>query len=139
MAAITAAVNRARKGIPKQSRFLMKASITIPKGALVIADANGLADNAADTASTVVLGIAAETVTSAASGSYWIQVEYDAAWLFAATSITQAMVGTNMVIVTNNDVDDAAGATNDIVVGKLIEFVSTTSGWVHIPGPTATP
>ena len=79
------------------------------------------------------------TWREAATGNFWIQVEYDREYLFAATSITQAMVGVNMVTVDDNTVDDIAGATNDIVVGKLTEFVSTTSGWVHVPGLTATP
>ncbi len=46
------------------------------------------------------------------------------------------MIGTSMVVVDNNTIDDVAGATNDIPVGKLTEFVSTTSGWVYVPGLT---
>ena len=137
--ALAAAANRQSKGTPKTRRFLMAASQTIYKGAIVHVNASGLAIPASDTASQVVAGIAAETMISAATGSFWIQVEYDREYLFAATSITQAMVGTNMVTVDDNTVDDIAGATNDIVVGKLTEYVSTTSGWVHVPGLTATP
>lgn len=137
MTAISTAANRQRKGIPKQQRFLMAASTTIPKGALVSVNASGLAVNAADTAGTAVVGVAAETMVSAASGSYWIQVEYDALWKFAASSITQAMVGlVQMCVVDNNTVDDAAGPTNDIAVGLLAEFISTTEGWVFVKGPT---
>lgn len=136
MAAITTAVNRQRKGTAKQRRFLMTASTTIPKGALVaVPPATGLALNATDVAANPVVGVAAETVTSAATGSYWIQVEYDAEWLFAATSVTQLMVGTAMEVVDNNTVDETAGAGN-IVAGKATEFVSTTSIWVQIPGLT---
>ena len=136
MAAITAGVNRQRKGIPKSRRFLMTASITIPKGALVAnVTATGKVTNAVDTAGNPVVGVAAETKTSPASGDTWIQVDYDAEWLFAATSITQAMVGTAMEVVDNNEVDETAGAGN-IVAGKLTEFVSTALGWVYIPGLT---
>ena len=139
MTVLAAAANRQSKGVPKTRRFLMAASQTIYKGAIVHLNASGLAIPASDTASQVVAGIAAETVVSAATGNFWIQVEYDREYLFAATSITQAMVGVNMVTVDDNTVDDIAGATNDIVVGKLTEFVSTTLGWVHVPGLTATP
>ena len=139
MTVLAAAANRQAKGAPKTRRFLMAASQTIYKGAIVHMNSSGLAIPASDTASQVVVGIAAETMISAATGNFWIQVEYDREYLFAASSITQAMVGTNMVTVDDNTVDDIAGATNDIVVGKLTEFVSTTSGWVHVPGLTATP
>lgn len=136
MAAITAAVNRQRKGLAKTRRFLMTASTTIPKGALVACPpATGLVVNAVDTAANPVVGVAAETVTSAATGDYWIAVEYDAEWLFAATSVTQLMVGTAMEVVDNNTVDETAGAGN-IVAGKATEFVTTTSIWVYIPGLT---
>src|SRR3990172_9400021 len=102
MTVLAAAANRQAKGAPKTRRFLMAASQTIYKGAIVHMNSSGLAIPASDTA-------------------------------------TQAMVGVNMVTVDDNTVDDIAGATNDIVVGKLTEFVSTTSGWVHVPGLTATP
>lgn len=136
MTAITAAVSRRRKGSARRFRALMANSITIPKGAIVQANASGLAVNATDAAGVTVLGIAAETISSGTGGNDWIAVECDAAWLFAASSITQAMVNTDMCVVDNNTVDDAAGPTNDIVVGKLLEFVTTTLGWVFVKGPT---
>jgi len=135
MTAITAAVNRQRKGIPKTRRFLMTASITIPKGGIVAVDATtGLAKNAAAGAVDPVVGVAAETITSAATGSYYVQVEFDASWLFAASSITQAMLGAPMLVVDNNTVDETSATS--AVVGQLEEFVSTTLGWVFVPGLT---
>lgn len=108
---------------------------TIYKGAIVAINAAGYAIPATDTAGLVVVGIADEkVVNSGASGSVLIRVLYDRLFLLPATSITQAMVGTNMVVVDDATVDDAAGATNDIVVGKLIEYVSATEGWVLIRG-----
>lgn len=136
MTAITAAVNRKRKGVARQRSFVMTASTTIPKGALVaVPPATGLALNATDVAANPVVGVASETVTSTAAGGEKIQVEYDAEWLFAATSVTQLMVGTAMEVVDNNTVDETAGAGN-IVVGKCTEFVTTTSCWVQVPGLT---
>lgn len=114
----------------------MTASTTIPKGALVaVPPATGLALNATDVAANPVVGVAAETKTSAATGATYIQVEYDSEWLFTATSITQLMVGTAMEVVDNNTIDETAGVGN-IVAGKLTEFVTTTQGWCYVPGLT---
>lgn len=138
MAAITAAVNRQRRGQCKTRRILMAVSTTIPKGALVgILASSGLAVNAVSgvTITAPVVGVAAETVTSPASGATYIEVEFDADWLFAASSIAQTSVGTAMLVVTNNDIDETSASS--ATVGKLVEFVSTTLGWVNIPGLSA--
>jgi hypothetical protein len=126
-------VNRQHKGVPQQRGYIMTASTTIPKGALVSVDAaTGLAKNAVAGAVDPVVGVAAETLTSAASGTYRIQVEFGASWLFAASSITQAMVGDPMLVVDNNTVDETSAGS--AVAGILDEFVSTTLGWVRIAG-----
>src|SRR3970282_741467 len=122
MTVLAAAANRQAKGAPEARRFLMAASQTIYKGAIVHMNSSGLAIPASDTAAQVVVGIAAETMISAAHGNFWVQVEYDREYLFAATSITQAMVGVNMVTVDDNTVDDIPGATKQTVVGKLTEI-----------------
>ena len=136
MAAITVAANRQAKGTPKTRRALMANSITIPKGALVVTNASGLATNAVAGAGPLLcIGVAAETKTSGTGGADWIQVEYDREYLFACSSITQAMVGTAMLVVDNNTVDDVSASS--VTVGKLTEFVSTTLGWVQVPGYSA--
>jgi hypothetical protein len=136
MTAITAAVNRQRKGVPKTRRILMSDSITIVKGELVgVLDADGLAVKGVSGATvTWIAGVAAETKTSGTGGDDWIQIEYDAEYLFAASSITQAMLGDDMLIVDNNTVDETSASS--ATVGKLTEFVSTTSGWVYVKGLT---
>ena len=140
MTALAADANRKTRGnAGRQTGYLMAASQTIYKGALVMINASGLAVPATDAAAGIVVGVADEQVVSAASGSYWIKVRSGEAFLFAASSITQAMVGTAMYVVDDNTVDDAAGPTNDRPVGILEEFVSTTQGWVFIPaGGSAT-
>jgi hypothetical protein len=135
MAAITAAVDRPKKGIGKTRRYLMAASTAIVKGALVSVDATtGLAKNAVAGAVDGVVGVATENVTSAASGSYYIQVEYDCEFRFAASSIAQGNVGDLMLVVDNNTVDETSAGS--AVVGILTEFVSSTLGWVYVPGPS---
>jgi len=133
MAAITAAVNRKRKGTAKERGYIMTASTTIPKGAIVCVDAaTGLAINAVAGAVNPVVGVAAETLTSAASGTFRIQVQYGTSWLFAASSVTQAMVGEPALVIDNNTVDETSAGS--AVVGIIDEFVSTTSCWVFVPG-----
>jgi hypothetical protein len=135
MTAIAAAVNRQHKGTFKQRGYLMTATTTIPKGALVAVDATtGLAKNAATgVAADTVVGVALETITSAAAGSYFVQVGYDTSWLFACTaSITQGTVGDTMYITDNNTV--TLTSTTAAIVGKLEQFISGTLGWVYVQG-----
>lgn len=133
MAAITTAANRPSKGSPKTRRALMANSITIPKGALVsVPPATGLAINAVAGAGQFIVGVAAETITSGTGGADYIRVEYDREYLFTASSITQLMVGTAMLVVDNNTIDDVSAGS--ATVGKLTEFVSATQGWVQVPG-----
>ena len=134
MTAITAAVNRQYKGVYKQRGIDMTASTTIVKGALVQVDAStGLAKNAVTgVAADTVVGVALETVTSAASGTYQVQVGYDTSWLFASATIAQSTVGDTMYIADNNTVTPVS--TTAAIVGKLEQFVTTTSGWVYVQG-----
>lgn len=138
MTALAAAANRmTRRGTAKQVNIPMAAATTIFQGAIVCIDAGGNAVAGADTAGLQVAGVAHESkVNSGAAGVKSILVDYDDEWLFTASSITQAMLGDLMCIVDDNTVDDAAGPTNDIAVGRLMEFVTTTQGWVYVPGLT---
>jgi hypothetical protein len=119
-------------------KFQVAASTTIYKGGIVMLDADGFAIPGADTASLNVVGIAAEgrDNSSGSDGDLEVEVECDAEFLFAATSITDAMHGTVMVVVDDNTIDDIAGATNDRPVGILTQRVSNTQGWVYVPGVT---
>lgn len=133
MAAITTAVNRQAKGAPKIRRFLMKNSTTIPKGAIVAIEiASGLVINAVAGALNVVVGIAAETMVSGTGGADWLSVEYDREYLFAASSIAQTALGTAMLVIDNNTIDETSAGS--ATVGKLTEYISATLGWVMVPG-----
>jgi len=107
------------------------ASTVIYKGSIVCVDANGYAIAATDTAAIYCVGIAEEAATGGtSSGDVWIKVGAGRAYLFAASSITQAMVGEPMYAVDDNTVDDTS--TNLVLVGVLVKYVSTTSGWVLV-------
>lgn len=110
------------------------ASKVIYKGAMCKKNSSGYLVPAADAA-----GLQGQTYvayekvdnSSGADGAVKCRVYRKGIFLFAATSITQAMVGKRMFVVDDQTFDDAAG-TNGIVAGRLVEFVSTTSGWIDI-------
>lgn len=136
MAALAADRNRQKRGIGRVFTFPM-AAVKIYKGAIVGVLAAGYATNAVSGATVLnVLGIAIETVdnSAGAAGDLKIRVDCDAEFLFTASSITQAMLGTAMLIVDNDTVDETSASS--FAVGKLTEFVSTTQGWVYVPGLT---
>jgi len=137
MTALAANANREVRGVGRTLRVPVATAKHIYKGAIVAIDANGFATPGTDTAGLQVIGIAMEDVNNTgADGALFVHVDCEREFLFTASSITQAMLGDLMVIVDDNTVDDAAGATNDIAVGRLTQFVSTTSGWVCVPGLT---
>jgi len=137
MAALT--TDRDTKIIAKPSLkgYPMAANDTIYKGGLVCINSSGYAVPAADTAGfSGVIGVADETVASPSTdsdGDKKIRVRSGEIYDFAATSITQAMLGTVMYVVDDQTFDDAAGATNEIAAGILAEYVSSSRGKIFIP------
>ena len=107
----------------------------IYKGAIVMVDDAGFLVAGADSANGRCVGVADEKVDNSggSAGDLNCRVVSGRKFRFAATSITQAMLGDAMFIVDDQTFDDAAGATNDVPVGRLVEFISTTEGWVFIP------
>lgn len=105
----------------------------IYKGSLVMVDVDGFLIPAADAANGRVCGVADENVLGgAADGDVSCRVRSGEKYRFAATAITQAMVNQAMYIVDDQTFDDANG-TNAIKAGRLVEFISTTEGWIFIP------
>jgi len=76
-------------------------------------------------------GVAAEKVDNSAGATKYANVYTEGVFLFPATSITQAMVGQMMYLVDDNTFDDVP-TTVCIPVGILVEYVSSTSGWIKI-------
>ena len=108
----------------------------IYKGSLVVVNSSGYLEPASDAANkTGVVGVADENVDNSggSAGDLNCRVLSGRAFKFTATSITQAMVGTWMYVVDDQTIDDSAGATNEVPAGVLVEFVSTTEGWIFIP------
>jgi len=135
MAVLAADIEVSRKE-PGLKSLLMGTDI-IYKGGFVGIGADGLAVAMPVAASAVGLkfaGVAYEKVDdSAAAGTKWCRVYTAGLFKVACSSITQVMVGEMMYLVDDQTVDDVPG-TYGIPIGILVEYVSTTSGWIDI-GP----
>ena len=113
--------------------YPVAASTKIYGGSIVGINSGGYAIPAADAASVKVVGVAtkqADNSAVATNGAINVEVEIGV-FRFAAASITQAMVGTIMYVVDDNTFDDALG-TNGVKAGRLMEFISTTEGWIEV-------
>jgi hypothetical protein len=110
------------------------ASTKIYAGSLVMINASGYAVPGADTASCKFGGVALEQAdnSTGANGAKNVRVRRTGAFEFAATSITQAMLGDSMYLVDDQTFDDGAGTTNDIKCGTLVKYSSATKGWIDI-------
>jgi hypothetical protein len=136
MAALTADRDTLIIAKPSLKGYPVLNDTTIFKGGIVAVDATGFLIPATDTAGIRVVGVADEQIVSPstdADGDKMCRVRSGEIYDFAASSITQAMLGSIMYVVDDQTFDDAAGPTNDIAVGVLIEFISTTRGKVFIP------
>lgn len=129
-----------KKGQGRLQAYPAAASAKIYAGALVALNSAGYAVPAGDTAGHKVVGVATAQVDNSAgsNGTLSVVVESGTAFLFTATSITQAMVGKQMFVVDDNNFDDAVG-TNGVTAGILLEYLSTTSGYLFIPEAGAVP
>jgi len=121
------------KKVPGYKHYPVKGATKLFAGSLVAVDATGFALPAADAAGLKVVGVASVQVdnTTGADGARSVTVEAPILARFAAVSITQAMVGRVMYVVDDQTFDDALG-TNGIKAGRLVEFLSTTEGWLDI-------
>ncbi len=135
MTALTAAGNRQFK-VGTVSEVSLAASTTIYKGAGVCTNAAGFAVPASDTAALVTIGVAEETVDNSAgsAGDLTCKVRRGAVHLFDTDSdLGQASVNTSIAMwADDNALDVAANLTNDIVAGKVIEYVSSSQVWLEV-------
>lgn len=136
MAALTAMTARQTRNdsLASYATYTCTTGTTIYEGSLVmVTTATGLALPGADTASCTFVGIATETVTSAAAGQT-INVKFGHEELLGAASSLAAVTGAACVISDSDLVTTAALGTNDVKVGEVVQAVSTTAAWVKIRG-----
>jgi len=113
--------------------YPVKDATKIYAGSLVAIQTDGHAVPASDTAALKVVGVAFKQADNGSGADGDINVEVEAPILarFAATSITQAMVGQVMYVADDQTFDDGLG-TNGVKAGVLGEFISTTEGWIKV-------
>jgi len=118
---------------PGLKHYPVAASTKIYAGSIVAVNSSGYAVPASDTAGLRVVGVAESQAdnSSGTDGAQTITVRAPIIARYAASSITQAMVGQVMYVVDDQTFDDAPG-TNGVKAGRLVEFISTTEGWIEI-------
>ena len=124
MAALTKDVPRRTKGLSKLQAYKVATNAVIYKGAIVCTNASGYLVPGADTANFNCVGIATEAAdnTGGANGDLEILVYRGVAYVSTtgANAVTQANVGQDAVILDDNTIVLAAGATNDTTAGEIM-------------------
>lgn len=112
----------------------LAASTKVFKGSNVNYNTSGLAKKAADVANEVFAGVAIETKDSNlnAEDQKYVRVWKEGVFSMNCTGATQAWVGQNVYVVDDNLVALAATPTNDVLVGRVVQFVSATEVRVKI-------
>jgi hypothetical protein len=136
MAALTADRNTSSKEAPVLKSYPVKDNVKIYKGGFVCIDSTGYAIPGADASGSICVGIAAaqadNTVTGHTAGGINVLVESGRSFLMGGSSLTQAMVG-SAVYITDSQTVQGTVPTNGTKAGRLVEYVSASSGWVFIP------
>jgi predicted RecA/RadA family phage recombinase len=131
MAALSAARGTKSRSLGRKVSYLLKASTQVYAGGMVMVDVNGLAQPAnAEAGNNGCVGVATESVLSTASGNERITVQ-EGIFLFDAASIAQANVAERVFAHDDQTIDETTGSDTPLA-GVLVEFVSSTSGWVYI-------
>jgi hypothetical protein len=134
MAATTLDRNTLKRGPIRQQVLPVKTGVRIPIGVMVMVNIPSTgADNAADTATTQVIGVSCQAVDQTLGDSK-IAVEKCIAQWANGGHITAAHVGIVACVVDNQTVDLAANTTNAIGAG-YIDSVDGNGVFVDMTGP----
>lgn len=110
----------------------------ILEGALVSVNAAGYLVNATDAANDVFIGVADKTVDNSAGAAGALEMPVRIGGVidvvFGGTA-TIADVNTPVYVVDNQTVNLAAVTTNDVLVGRIVEFVTATKVRVALVTP----
>ncbi len=112
-------------------------NVKIYAGSLVCVGSHGFAIPGADASGNVLMGVALEQAdnTGGNDGDIKVRVRRKGVFEFAATSITQAMVGDLMYVVDDQTFDETSPG-NNVVAGILVKYISATKGWLAIDAGT---
>lgn len=131
MTALAADKRREYYGVPTTHYAPNAASQTIYIGALLNLNASGQAVVGTDAASQTFAGVAKKAYASATAATQNVEYETGQVEKFATSSVEAADVGANVFVADDATVTDAAGATNDIKVGKLVRL-DGSNAYVHV-------
>ncbi|MCP5045196.1 MAG: hypothetical protein GY944_29570 [bacterium] len=133
MTALSADKARGTRGVAFGHAVGVKDAEVIYVGALVMYAADGYLAAAADTASLAIAGVATQAAdnTSGADGALTVTVERGHVEKFVGSGLAITQQGMNVFVLDDATVTDAAGATNDLMVGTLIEL-DGTDAWVLV-------
>jgi len=135
MTALSAARATITKPGGKLKRLPMAASTTIYAGGMVMRNADGKAvPAAAGVSNRGVFGIATETKVSDGSTQSYILVRYDVVAKLVGSGLALADEG-QMVYAADDQTVQSANGANLPIAGQLIEYISSTAGWVGV-GPS---
>jgi hypothetical protein len=111
------------------------AAVKVFKGSLLANNTAGFATKAADTANFTFAGIAYEQVdnSAGAAGDKTVRVERKGVFeLNFSGTAAQADVGKSVYMVDDNTVALAATTTNDVLVGRIVSFVTSAKVRVEL-------
>lgn len=117
-----------------------QAAVNILEGALVSVNAAGYLTNASDTANDLFIGVAEHGSDNSAGNAGDLEVRVRLGGVVNAvvgSTITIANVGDLVYAVDNQTVDLAAVTTNDIPVGRIIQFVGANAARVILKVPNS--
>lgn len=118
--------------------FKVEEATKIFEGALVSVNAAGYLVNATDAANDLFIGVADETIdnTAGADGALECKVRIGGVIDLAyGGTATIANLGDPVYAVDNQTVDLAGVTTNDVLVGRVVEFVSASKVRVALVSP----
>ena len=105
--------------------FEVKASTSIPEGALVALD-GGYAINGGDDSGTTFVGVAEESVDNSAGASGAVKIKVLTQGVITtkiSSTATIATVGVEVYVEDNQTVSILANAANEVYVGRVVEFI----------------
>lgn len=138
MAALTQDVIRRSKGPLQLQSYKVAADAVIHKGAIVCVNTSGYLAPAADTASFLCVGIATAAANNTGGANGDIECVVARGIHYVSTSggsaVAQANVGQDAVILDDNTVVLAAGATNDVPAGEIMEVSAAYGVAINFTG-----
>lgn len=110
-------------------------NVKVFAGTLIAVNTSGYAVKGADTANFVFAGVAADTVDNSGGSAGDKKIDCYTEGTFEvgfSGTATQATVGATAYLVDDSTVAAAATTTNDVAVGKVVEFIDASTVRVKI-------